>query len=86
MADSKCPRCEKVSEAWTRAEDLKRVMDVYDAQIEAAVAAGMDQGRILGLLEAADALDKSGYGELGDIVRRMVSEDLVLYTKFAGEA
>ena len=86
MSDEKCVRCEKVADVWTRADDLKRLMDVYDSQIEAAVATGVDQGRILGLLEAATALEKAGYGELGDVVRRMVSEDLVLYSKFAGEA
>jgi hypothetical protein len=86
MSNEKCVRCEKVADVWTRVDDLKRLMDVYDSQIEVAVATGVDQGRILGLLEAATALEKAGYGELGDVVRRMVNEDLILYTRFAGEA
>lgn len=86
MADPKCPRCEAVTEVWTKIDDLNRVMDVYDSQIEKAISVGLDQGRILGLLEAATALEKNGYRELSDIIKRIVDEDLILHGSAAGKA
>ena len=86
MPKKKCQRCADVTEVWTKVDDLNRVMAVYDSPIERALSVGLDQGRILGLLEAATALDKNGYGELSDIIKRIVDEDLVLFGSSAGEA
>lgn len=86
MPKKSCQRCADVTEVWTKIDDLNRAMDVYHSQIERALSVGMDQGRILGLLEAATALEKNGYGELSDVIRRLVDEDLVLHGSSAGEA
>ena len=57
-----------------------------DTMIYQATEAGLDQGRIVGLLEAATALEKAGYGELGAIIRKLVQEDVMILGKHDGEA
>lgn len=86
MSKDKCSRCAAITEVWTKIDDLNRAMDVYDSQIEKAVSVGLDQGRVLGLLEAATALEKNGYRELSDIIKRIVDEDLVLAGTAIGDA
>lgn len=86
MPKKKCQRCEDITEVWTKIDDLNRAMDVYHSQVEKALSVGLDQGRILGLLEAATALEKNGYGELSDAIKKLVDEDLVLYGSAVGEA
>ena len=65
---------------------VKGLLTSVDAMIYQATEAGMDQGRIIGLLEAAGALEKAGYGELADIIRKLTQEDVVILGKHHGEA
>jgi hypothetical protein len=86
MSSEKCARCERVAEVWTRLEEVQRLSSVIDVMITQATEAGLDKGRVLGLLEAASALDRAGYPELGDAVRRVVDDDAMVWDKPAGEA
>lgn len=65
---------------------VKDLLTSVDTMIYQATEAGMDQGRIIGLLEAATALEKAGYGELADIIRKLTQEDVVILGKHHGEA
>jgi len=86
MDDKSCKRCAEREEAWDMLFQVKDLLTSVDAMIYQATEAGMDQGRIIGLLEAATALEKAGYGELADIIRKLTQEDVVILGKHHGEA
>lgn len=82
----RCPTCGNTSEIWEKANELKRLMDMYDHLIEDATEAGLDRGRIMGLLEAADALERAGYPDLADVIRLHSDIDTTIFKKPLGEA
>ena len=86
MDDKSCKKCAEREEAWDMLFQVKDMLASVDTMIYQATEAGLDKGRILGLLEAANALDKAGYGELGDIIRRLVQDEVTFYGKHEGEA
>lgn len=86
MADKSCKKCAEREEAWDMLFEVKDMLASVDAMIYQATEAGLDQGRILGLLEAATALEKAGYGELADIIRKLIQEDVMILGKHAGDA
>lgn len=86
MDDNSCKKCAEREEAWDMLFQVKDMLSSVDTMIYQATEAGLDQGRIVGLLEAATALEKAGYGELADIIRKLVQEDVMLLGKHDGEA
>jgi hypothetical protein len=86
MAEDKCKKCSDREEAWDMLFNVKQLVESIDVMIYQATEAGMDQGRVLGLLEAATALDNSGFVELGDAIRKIVNEDVMLLSHPGGEA
>ena len=86
MDDKSCKKCAEREEAWDMLFEVKDMLASVDAMIYQATEAGMDQGRILGLLEAAAALEKAGYGELADIIRKLIQEDVMILGNHGGEA
>jgi hypothetical protein len=86
MKDDVCKTCASREEAWNALYDVKRLVESLDVMIYQATEAGLDRGRILGLLEAASALEKAGYKELGSVIKNLVADELVSYGKSAGEA
>lgn len=86
MADNSCKKCAEREEAWDTLFEVKKMLESVDTMIYQATEAGLDQGRVLGLLEAATALEKAGYEELGSIIRKLVQEDVMILGKSGGEA
>lgn len=86
MAGDSCKKCSERDEAWDMLFNVKQLMESIDTMIYQATEAGMDQGRILGLLEAATALDNSGFEELGDAIRKIVKDEVILLSHPGGEA
>lgn len=86
MSDEKCKKCAEKAEAWDTLFEVKRMVESIDYMIYQATEAGFDKGRLYGLLEAAGALEKSGYPELGAVVRKIAGEELVIWGKSAGDA
>jgi hypothetical protein len=86
MDDKSCKKCAEREEAWDMLFQVKDMLASVDTMIYQATEAGLDQGRIVGLLEAATALEKAGYGELGAIIRKLVQEDVMILGKHDGEA
>lgn len=86
MDDNSCKKCAEREEAWDTLFQVKSMLESVDVMIYQATEAGMDQGRVLGLLEAAMALEKAGYEELSDIIRRLIQEDMMVLGGHAGES
>lgn len=76
---STCKKCEDREEAWDMLHESRALLSSMDAIIAQATEAGMDTGRVLGILEAATALDSAGYKDLALLVRKIVFEDLSSY-------
>lgn len=77
MAD--CKKCAERSEAWDMLSETRALLVSIDAMIDQAMETGIDTGRVLGILEAASALEGAGYLELAKTVRRIVVEDSEFY-------
>ena len=86
MSDNSCKKCAEREEAWDTLFEVKKMLESVDTMIYQATETGLDQGRILGLLEAATALEKAGYGELGTIIRKLVHEDVMIHGQGGGDA
>jgi len=59
--------------------ETKSLLASVDTMIDQAMDTGIDTGRVIGILEAASALEAAGYGELAKTVRRILVEDAEFY-------
>lgn len=75
-----CPKCRDIQQTF---HVLKTTAESFDEMLTAAVNIGLEDGRILGLLEAVDALEKAGYKNTAKVIKDIVGDEM-LFKKFYG--
>jgi len=59
--------------------ESRALLSGVDSMIDQALETGVDTGRVMGILEAAAALEGAGFVELAATVRKILVEDAEFY-------
>lgn len=77
-----CPRC---NETWDTLRNVRMLAEHIDHMLLEAVEAGLQDGRILGLVEAATCLERAGHKQIAKIIKDLVDDD-IYFMKAKGDA